>query len=256
MPTNDQDLDGAPHGEGSSSPNVQLVEFGLDLELIEKIRAEALIRAGYSTTEDDGVVRSSVKELQFAVLQNMQENHVVSGKRDLASRSVTSFELYQELLPEGPGVHTLARTDEERVAQNQLMKLIWGYTNVGISGFVQKHVGGLGLILCEAGDVARTKLNEETGKKQPTTEHARFLTTDRDLIMLYYTGPAGAAFIRAARKLDAQLGLVADRRPELAGPVARQLGTVVKQAVSSIPHADTKAVAALKGGSDSTTEGV
>jgi hypothetical protein len=74
--------------------------------------------------------------------------------------------------------------------------------------------------------------------------------------MTYYTGPAGAAFIRAARKLDAQLGLVADRRPELATPVAKQLNSVVKQAIASIPHADTKAVAALTGGSDSTTEGV
>lgn len=250
MPANDPHLDAASEAEDSSAA---VEDFVLDLELVEKIKAEALIQAGHSITDDDGNVRSSLKQLQFAVLQNMQDHHVVTGKRDLAGRSVTQFELYQELLPQGPGVHTLARTDEERVAQTQLMKLMWGYANVGINSFVQKHVAGLGLILCEAGDVARTKLNEETGKKQPTTEHARFLTADRDLIMTYYTGPAGAAFIRAARKLDAQLGLVADRRPELAMPVAKQLGSVVKQAVASIPHADPKAITALKG--DSDTEG-
>lgn len=185
----------------------------------------------------------------------MQDNHVVISKRDLAVNSVTAFELYQELLPHGPGVTTLARTDEERVAQQQLTKLMWGYANVGINSFVQKHVAGLGMILCEAGDVARTELNEETGKRQPTTELARFLTTDRELIMLYYTGPAGSAFVRAARKLDAQLGLVADRRPELAVPVAKQLSTVVRQAVACIPHADTKAITAITGGTCSDDRG-
>lgn len=243
MPTND---DPGAFEVQDDSPDVEL---GLDLELVQKIKAEALIQAGHSTTDDDGSVRSSVKQLQFAVLQNMQDNHVVASKKDLATNSVTQFELYQEILPQAPGAQTLARTDEERVAQQQLTKLMWSYANVGISSFVQKHVAGLGLILCEAGDVARTKVNQETGKKQPTTEHARFLTADRELIMTYYTGPAGAAFVRAARKLDAQLGLVADRRPELAVPVAKQLGMVVRQAVASIPHADTKAVAALQGGS-------
>lgn len=242
----------ATHGEGDSPPYVQL-ELGIDRDLVDKIKAEALIQAGHVLTDEDGTVRANPKDLQIAVLQAMQDNHIVSSKRDLAARSVTAFELYQELLPQAPGARTLAQTEEEKLAQTELTKTIWGYTNVGVSGFVQKNVAGLGLVLCEAGDVARTKINEETGKKQPTTEHARFLTTDRDLIMTYYTGPAGAAFIRAARKLDAQLGLVADRRPELAGPVARQLGTVVKQAVASVPHADTKAIAALKGNPEGTS---
>lgn len=254
MPTNDQDLRGTSEVD-DSSPAVE--DIGLDQELVDKIKAEALIQAGHATTDDDGAVRSSLKQLQFAVLQIMQDSHVVTGKRELAARSVTQFELYQELLPQAPGVTSLPRSAEEKAAQQQLAKLMWGYANVGINSFVQKHVAGLGLVLCEAGDVARTKVNEETGKRQPTTEHARFLTADRDLIMTYYTEPAGAAFIRAARKLDAQLGLVAERRPELAMSVAKQLATVVRQAVSSIPYADTKAVAALTGGTaDSDAGGV
>lgn len=242
MPTNDQygDL-----SEVDSSPVDEVL--GLDLELVEKLKAETLIQAGFSVTDDEGTLRSSVKQLQIAVLQSMQDRHTVTGKRDLAAGAATQFELYQELLPHGPGAHTLPHTDEEREVQKRLMKDIWSYANVGISSFVQKNVAGLGLVLCEA-KVARTKLNEETGKKQPTTELARFLTADGDLIMTYFTGPAGAAFVRAARKLDAQLGLVADRRPELAVPVAKQLGSVVRQAVSAIPHADQKAIASIKGG--------
>jgi hypothetical protein len=228
-------------------------QYGIDPDLVEKVKAEALIQAGYFTTSDDGAVLADFKQLPFAVLQVMQERHVVTGKRELAARAVTPFELYQELLPQGPGTRSLARTEEEKLAQQQLTKLLWSYANVGVSGFVQKNVAGLGVVLCEA-PVARTKLNEETGKKQPTTERARFLTENGDLIMLYFTGPAGAAFMRAARKLDAQLGLVADRRPELTIPVAKQLGTVVRQAIASIPHADPKAAASFTAGGQPADE--
>lgn len=248
MPTQEN---GPP--EFGASESAYADEYSVDQELVDKIKAEALIQAGHHTTDEDGAVRASVKQLQFAVLQSMHERHVVHGKRDLASSAVTQFELYQELLPQGPGAKSLARTDEEKLAQLQLTKQLWGYANVGISGFVQKNVAALGMVLCEA-KVARTKLNEETGKKQPTTELARFLTTDGELIMTYYTGPAGAAFVRAARKLDAQLGLVTDRRPELTMSVAKQLGSMVKQAVASIPHADPKAAAALTAGGDPVDE--
>jgi hypothetical protein len=220
----------------------------IDLELVDKIKAEALIQAGYFI-DDDGQQRMSHRQLQLAALTAMQDSHVVANKRELAARAVTNFELYQELLPTAPGAHSLPRSPEERVAQLQLQKLIWTYVNVGISSFVQKQVGPQAVILCEA-EVARTKTNEETGKRQPTTERARFLTGNGDLIMQYFTGPAGMAFVRAARKLDAQLGLVRDRRPELAMPVAKQVGAMVKQAVASVPHADPKAVTALTAGRD------
>jgi hypothetical protein len=144
-----------------------------------------MIQSGYTSTGEDGLVRASTKQLQMAVLQSMQDRHVATSKRDLAASAATQFELYQEILPYGPGVQTVARTDEERLAQQQLTKLLWGYANVGINGFVQKNIVGLGMVLCEA-KVARTKLNEETGKKQPTTELARFVTTDGELILEWF----------------------------------------------------------------------
>jgi hypothetical protein len=135
------------------------------------------------------------------------------------------------------------------VAQKELIKLLWTCANVGVSGFVQTRVATLGLVLCEA-DVGRTKLIQETGKKEPTTERGRFLTANDDLIMTHFTRPAGIAFVRAARRLEAQLGLVADRRPELTVPVAKQLGSMVRQAVASVPHADPKAAATLTASSE------
>lgn len=249
MPTHvSQGLD----DDSEAGGNPTLFDSELDPELVEKLRAETVIQAGFTVEDEDGNVRANEKQLPPHVLQLMLDRHVATNKRDFATRAVTKFELYQEVFPDGPGAQSLAQTPEEREVQSLLMKLLWGYLSIGPTGHVQKNVASEGVILCE-GDAKRTKINEETGKRQPTTERARFLTADRDLIMTYYTSPAGAAFMRAARRLDAQLGLVSARRPELAVPVARQLNAVVRQAVAAVPHADVKQVNALTGG-DADTE--
>ncbi|WP_203772415.1 hypothetical protein [Paractinoplanes deccanensis] len=204
---------------------------------MEKIKAQALIDAGYAR-EHDGGLYSDEAQLKAAILAAMTERHVVRGRRDLARGAVTKFELYAEMLPQAPGVRQLPRTIEESAAQDQLKKKLWGWLNVGITGFAQVRVAELGYVLCEA-PVARTKLIEETGKREPSTETGRFLTRNRDLILDYYTGPAARHFLAAARRLEAQLGLVIARRPELEAAVASQVGVVVRQAVSSISHADS-----------------
>jgi hypothetical protein len=223
------------------------IQLFLDEDLIEQIEAQALIDHGYSR-EENGRPTADFKQVQLAVLQAIANEHVANNAKELSKRAVTKFELYSEVLPRGPGVSSLPTSPEEEAARDRLMRQVWNYTNTGPSGFVQKNIVNTGMILCQA-KVARTKLNQETGTKEPTTEIGRFITGDRELILTYYTGPAGAAFLRAARKLDNQLGLVTGRRPELALPVARQLGVVVKQAVAAVPHADPRQATALTAGS-------
>ena len=208
----------------------------LDRYMVDKIKAQALIDAGFTREQDEGLFQDE-EQLKAAILGAMTERHVARGRRDLVKSAVTKFELYSEMLPNGPGVRQQPRTMEESVAREELKKKLWSWLNVGTTGFVQVRVAELGLVMCEA-PVARTKMIEETGKREPTTETGRFLTANRDLILDYYTGPAAQRFLAAARKLDAQLGLVAARRPELAAAVANQVGVVVRQAVSSIPHAN------------------
>jgi hypothetical protein len=228
-------------GEGNELP------LFLNEDLIEQIQAQALIDQGYSR-EENGQPTADYKQLQLAVLQAVENDHVAINAKELPKKAFTKFELYSEVLPRGPGVTSLPTSPEEEEARNRLSRLVWNYTNTGPSGFVQKNIVNSGMILCQA-KVARTKLNQETEKKEPTTEIGRFMTSDRELILTYYTGPAGAAFLRAARKLDNQLGLVTGRRPELALPVARQLGVVVRQAVAAVPHADPRQATALTAGS-------
>lgn len=236
-----------PSDTGPETAADEQLEIGVvDNDLVQQIVAQAMIDCGYSR-EEDGLVLADEKQLQKATVQQMLDAHVVSSQKELASRAATKFDLFAELLPKAPGVATLPETIEEELAQRQLMQKVWGYTNTGTSGFVQKNIPDTGYIVCEA-KVGRTKVNQETGKKEPTTEMGRFLTADKDLIMTHYTGPAGAAFVRAARKLENLLGMVTERRPELAVPVARQLNVVVKQAVTAIPHADPRNAAALTSG--------
>lgn len=241
----DESVEGELYGTNPDAP---------DPELVQKIQAEALIQAGFVVKGDDGEIRASFARLQSAVLQVMHERHVVRTKREFTTGAVTKFELYQEMLPDAPGVRSVAATVEEKLAQDMLMRKLWGYLNTGPSGFVQKHAAGASLVLCE-GDVPRTKVNEENGRREPRTERGRFLTDDGELILAYYTGPAGAAFIKQARKLEAQLGMVSKRRPELAASVAKQVGAMVKQAIGAVPHADPRQVAALTAGNGSDAEG-
>ncbi|MEV6304372.1 hypothetical protein AB0M02_33545 [Actinoplanes sp. NPDC051861] len=220
-------------GPGAASDAPVLI----DTQFVEKIKAQALIDAGFAR-DQDGDLQSDEAQLKVAVVESMKDRHVARSRRDLAKSAVTKFELYAEMLPHAPGVKRLPQSIEESVARDQLMKKLWSWLNVGITGFVQVRVGELGYVLCE-GPVARTKLSEETGKRQPTTEAGRFLTSNHDLILDYYTGPAAQRFLAAARKLEAQIGLVVARRPELETSVSDQVGVVVRQAVGSIPHADT-----------------
>lgn len=241
----------AEPGDSGEAFEPQQLEIGLiDFELVEKISNQALIEAGF-LLEEDGIITADDKQLKQGVVQTMLDNHVVNSQKDMAGRGVTKFELYSEMLPSAPGVMALPASVEEEMAKTKLSNRIWGYTNTGTTGHVQSNIPNSGHVVVEA-KVARTKINQETGKKEPTTEMARFLTGDKDLIMAHLTNPAGAKFVAQARKLENLLGMVTERRPELPGPIARQLQVVVKQAVASIPHADTRAAAAITAGSANT----
>ncbi|WP_280413444.1 hypothetical protein [Nocardia asiatica] len=236
-----------PEADGDSVYTAQ--QYVLNSDLVEQIESQTLIDEGFCYDDPNGRPVADTKQLQHAVLQVMEKRHVVANNRELAKNAVTKFELYSEILPNGPGVKTLPESPEHAEVHQRLMRKVWGFANTGQSGYVQKNIAPTGMILCEA-SVARTKINEETRKREPGTEIGRFLTSDPQLILKYFTAPAGSAFAKAARKLENQLGLVTSRQPELAMPVARQIGVVVKQAVAAIPHADVRQAGALTAGAN------
>jgi len=226
-------------GVGESPEQFEL-EIGLiDRNLVEKLMSQALIDAGYFK-DDEGIPVADDRALKGAVVQAMLEHHVVNDGKEMPARGVTKYELYSEMLPSAPGISRLTESAEEDEAKTKLMNKVWGFTNTGTTGHVQQNVAESGLVVVEA-QVRRTKVNQETRKTELTMEMGRFLTGDRELIMTHLTGPN-------------LLGMVTERRPELAVPVARQLSVVVKQAMSAIPHADAKQAAALTAGGRSAEE--
>lgn len=237
---------------GSTDAPQQLEMKLLDVALVERMCSQALIDAGF-VTDDDGLTIADEKQLKQAVVQIMLDNHVVNTQKEMSSRGVTKFELYSELLPTAPGVLNLPESIEEHEAKNKLMNKVWGYVNTGTTGHVQANIRDSGYVVVEA-QVRRTKVHQETGRKEITTDMARFLTAERDLIMTHLTNPAGAKFVAQARKLENLLGMVTERRPELTAPIARQLSVVLKQAVAAIPHADPRQAAALTAGTSSEGE--
>ena len=64
-------------------------------------------------------------------------------------------------------------TAEEVEAKTKLMNKLWGYTNTGTTGHVQQSIVDTGYVVVEA-QVRRTKVHQETGKKEISTEMARF----------------------------------------------------------------------------------
>jgi hypothetical protein len=210
---------------------------------VDAVVEQTLIDHGFSNRNREGVLIFDKAELQKAVREAM-ESHVATNKKDLDAKAVTKAELYAEVLPNGPGVQSIADNPDWIAVQKKLQDKVWGIASTGVTGHVQKGVGPSGMILCEA-EVSRTNISEETGKKVPSTQIARFLTVDHQLILKYYTGPGGADFTRAGRKLETKLSMVTKRQPELTVGVARQMAAVLKQVIGALPHADVKQALAL-----------
>lgn len=219
------------------------------LEVDQRV-GEMLIAHGYCVRDNrTGLEKPDDHLLRVAVVKAMQ-GHVATSKtiHELATKSVTKDELYAEVFPHGPGVESIPETDLDAEVQKSLTAKIWGITNTGTSGHVQKAIAASGLVLCEA-KVSRTVSKGNGGSGITSMVMGRFLTSDHATILTHYTTPAGAEFVGAGKKLDNKLNMVVSRQPELAAAVARQMAAAVKQAIAAIPHADPKVMAALVAGS-------
>lgn len=194
---------------------------------------------GEQAVDEDG--------LKDAVFQLMVNEHVVDDPAKLTEGAVTAHELYEAVLPNGPGARQQPVTIEEAEGRKKLMSKLWGFTNTGTSGYCQQRAEaeGFTFVLCEA-KVGRTYRSEETGRPKPTTEIGRFLTDDANLINQHSTLPSTLKLTKAAEAVSKHMQMAVRRHPELAPVVARQVGSAVKQAQLSLaPVADAKAALAL-----------
>lgn len=224
-----------------------------DYALVDQIAHDAWRQRGW-TYEKNGADHKNIAALREFVLDLVLSEHVVEEEDDKDSLSFTKGEIYRRTFPDGPGARRQPSSQEEELARDKLATRVWALTNVGYTGHIQKELALHGLVLCES-KVARTRRSAERPHDvAPEAVIGRFATANPDLILRFYTSAQGAAFQRAAIKLERSLAMVTDRRPELLIPVARQLQTMVKSAVAQIAHGDVKVAAALQPGTGDETE--
>lgn len=218
-----------------------------DLTAVDELVHGAFASHGFVISSPSGremVDEDAVKDAVFQILLN---EHVVDDQSKLSEGSITGHELYETVLPDGPGARHQPASLEESEARKVLSRKLWGWTNTGVSGYCQKRseAEGFSYVLCEA-QVGRTYRAEETGRPKPTTETGRFFTDNPDLINMYSTLPSTAKLTKAAEAVSKHMQMAVRRHPELAPAVARQIGTAVKQAQAALaPVADARSAQAL-----------
>jgi hypothetical protein len=215
-----------------------------DLEAVDKLVHEACASKGFVYTDRSGEELIDDELMKAAVYEVMLQDHVVDEPGDMTKGAITQHELYVAIFPNGPGANRQPVTEEDSLARDRLSRKLWGWTNTGVTGHVNKRVEaeGMSLIMCEA-SVARTYRSEETGRRKPTTESGRFLTDHPDLIATHSTLPRAAKLIKAAEAVAKHAGMVVRRHPELNSTVATQIRGALKQSQAALSSSTTKSPA-------------
>ena len=222
-----------------------------DMEAVDKLVHEACASKGFVYTDRSGQELIDDEAIKAAVYDVMTQDHVVDEPRDMTKGAITQHELYGAIFPGGPGANRQPASDEEGLARDYLSRKVWGWTNTGVSGYVNKRVEaeGMSLIMCEA-PVARTYRSDETGRKKPTTESGRFLTDHPDLISAHSTLPRSAKLIKAAEAVAKHASMAVRRHPELTSTVATQIRGALKQSQAALASSTTKTPALTENSQD------
>jgi hypothetical protein len=226
-----------------------------DFEAVDKLVHEACAERGFVRTDPSGQEVIDDEPMKHAVYDVMTERHVVDDPKQMRKGAVTQHELYATIFPNGPGSTRQPDSEEEAEARNRLVRKLWGLTNAGASGYVNKRVEaeGLSLVMCEA-PVARTYRSEETGGRKPTTEAGRFLTDHPELIATHSTLPRAAKLVKAAEAVAKHMQMATRRHPELAAVVQRQISSALTQTRATLAPVTTAKAALAAARSDEDEE--
>ncbi len=167
---------------------------------------EEYARAGFTKDLLDGSKAKDDEKMKARAFE-VVSNAVVTSKADRSKMAVTNGELYAAVFPEGPGTEP-GSADQldyiESEVRAALMRKVWGLTNPGPRGYIQKRLGDGSLILCR-GTVIRD-LDEV---------HGVYVTDEPSLIMEDSLAPQIDKLVRVANDLRVHASMIAVRHPEL-----------------------------------------
>src|SRR5688572_16012886 len=131
-----------------------------DLAEANRLIDKAFDRRGWLETNQDGTVVHDLEKMRHAMYMAFVTNHHVG---DIASktnrrtfsdlvqeRSVSKYELYVEVFPDGPGAGPIPPTAEEQGAKDHIADQLWKLCSAANrSGWLQKELAESGLLVIE-----------------------------------------------------------------------------------------------------------
>ena len=195
----------------------------------EKLAGEA-VHAAYSRAglaDDFGL--SVPDKLRRAVMGLLIEDPV-RARNERAAKAQTAHALTQRIFPDVPAPGTEEYEDGGQVAERVWSKLegaVWRATDPKASSSAQKllaRMGEEGLVL------VRTTIAVGTGTMNATMAKAAYVTADGDSLMKDYAKPLREKVNKVAEAMAKDLGMVAERNPELAELLMREIKASMKGA--------------------------
>lgn len=185
-------------------------------QLVEQRVDEEYQRAGFTKVAADGSTVRDEDKMKARGLE-VVSRAVVTSKADRSKKAVTNGELFANVFPEAPGARPgTADTldDVESAVRAFLMRKVWGLTNAGPRGYVQKRLGDGSLILCRA-----------TVHRNLDPIVAVYVTDEPTLIMEDSLNPQIDKLVRLASDVREHAAMIVTRHPELESKVSTALNS-------------------------------
>ena len=195
---------------------------------IKRIYQQAYVDSNLYHRDASGFAIPHEKGLPARVELVMREQFEVHNSSELVANGATKQRLYAACFPFGPGVGSLPETKAAEVAQKQLATKCWNIVQTQVGGWLQKRVRGEhGLFVCQS-VVPSTKITKETGFEEPSSEMARYLTSDVTLIMEYWIRVRGEKVAGLVDSINADFQEAIHRNHALAKDVSKYALTLRK----------------------------
>lgn len=187
-------------------------------ELLAAAEVRALREDGYLT--EDGL--RDVGKIDDVLLARVLRANVTS-RRDRESVAVTRAALMREVFPHLPGPGSFDEEDDPPVAAATwalLDEYLWRRLSPMHNGVIQRRLEGENVVLC------RTQAT-------PEKNWAVYVTRDWGCMLADFTTPDGLGIARRVRQMGRNVAMAAERVPEHATKLRRELQQTTRDALGT-----------------------
>lgn len=214
----------------------------VDQNQVDAIMEQAWMNVGCSI-RIQGVLQADRTRAKELVFNTVVDNHELHSEAEIeTAKAFSKPEFYGEVFGDkgdgrpAPGPALTTKDINELAAVAGLAHEMWDWCTGSTTGYVQNGLEDSGLVLCQH-TIQRPLYNPLVGRVQPMPALVRWVTADHDMILKYYTGPAGEAYVKAAKRYQAKLRMVVRRQKEIQPKLTAQAAKFLGQAKDELPLA-------------------